>query len=128
MRSLDIKEIAVALISFLHINPTPPQPLLRVAFSVSRSSIFISAVKAGWMLHRRSASKGQSQCSLTAMMSHPQLVYVGFPTAKASTIPGGEIESGRGGVHSRGWVTGCSVLYLIGGRRAGSSSGIIRSP
>ena len=25
-----------------------------------------------------------------------QLVYEGFPTAKASTIPGGEIESGRG--------------------------------
>ena len=30
MRSLDIEGIGVAFISFFQINPTPPQPFLRV--------------------------------------------------------------------------------------------------
>ena len=36
--------------------PPPPQPFLRVDFSVSLLSVLTSAVKAGWILHNRSAS------------------------------------------------------------------------
>ena len=56
MRSLDIEGIGVAFISFFQINPTLLQPFLRVDFSVSLSSVLTSAVKAGWILHNRSAS------------------------------------------------------------------------
>ena len=91
MRSLHIEEIGVTFISFLHINPTPPQPFLSVEFSVSLSSILTSAIKAGWMLHRRSASKGQLTHSDDITATFSQMVYIGFPTTKASAIPGSEI-------------------------------------
>lgn len=100
IRSLDIEEIGVALSSFFQISPTPPQLFLKLELSVSLSSVLISAVKAGWMLHRRSASKGQSQCSLhgndiTATFS--QLVYIWFSTLETSAIPSDQIQKNRTG-------------------------------